>query len=761
MSDAFIPRAALRLALSNDAAIESLLSDIPLLCVGLLALGISTFSLVMRRTNLLAIYLYTSALLAFGAAILDLSQILARGPNNVDSGIADAAVTGLINTREVGFALSVGFRFLFFWTFVAERPRGEPPPPPVQDSKGQSYPSGHSADWGKWGFLGFALKWSLLALTISIPIIQIIWRIAQRRFDVIYMVESTIEIVVSALFILKIMLNLFLTWWRPLRFYLAPLVALLINLGVAVGNLILFAFSETTLGRFIQAVELYILILFVLIAAFYKRDNFSRTSRSRRSRGTSSFAILGEKPREPPLLQPGSNPDVVIGQAFSSEDEVQRPVSTVSRIGSWILSRNPLQRPNDVQQRQMGDLEQGTASGVQQTKDVMTEDRAGELKEKESSPEIRVSERSPSPSVPDPEMDNNPLQRPTKGVSFSSYYNMEPPSFLQLTPREGSDSPVYGLDGIINRKPESYSRDSLVAQRETNSLSSFDELLRQQTELDRSIAALRLFSPETSTGLLEPPKPASPSRTKPPLLNRTQSTSTNSYSGQRLDSASGRSEFSLSIFPEPPGTAEANPTTVRMAKSSRAAIWAPTQDLPSIPSSPNQLGTAPRYDSATTQYEITSFIDDLTVPITMQPQNNPSSLGDEDETNLIVAPANTAQPLRPILLVSSAISSVPPTAPTSSSSALSPVAENVDYISTQPTIRPFILGSAAPTVPSRTPGIVPIGPRVRGRSAPASPARRLNISVPRPQLPDNSQTPGAFERPRPPPLILSPEKDDK
>lgn len=111
----------------------------------------------------LAIHLYTSALLAFAAAILDLSQILSRGPANVDSGADTGGVTaGLINTREVGLALSFGFRFLFFWTFVGERPRGEQPLSPSEDNKEHPYSREHSADWKRWGFLGFTLKWSLL-----------------------------------------------------------------------------------------------------------------------------------------------------------------------------------------------------------------------------------------------------------------------------------------------------------------------------------------------------------------------------------------------------------------------------------------------------------------------------------------------------------------------------------------------------------------------------------------------------------------------
>lgn len=194
----------------------------------------------------LSIYLYSTALFSFVAAVIDLAQLLVRGSVkvNMNTGIT-SGVTALINTREVGLSIAIGLRFLFFWAFVAERPRGEPPPTiDLSDPRVYVYhaQNSHSAEWERWGYLGIFLKWLILASVISIPILQIIWRIAARHFGVVYMVESTIEILISALLLLKMILNVFLSpvspWWKPLRFYIAPLIALLINLGIGIGELV-------------------------------------------------------------------------------------------------------------------------------------------------------------------------------------------------------------------------------------------------------------------------------------------------------------------------------------------------------------------------------------------------------------------------------------------------------------------------------------------------------------------------------------------
>jgi len=161
-----------------------------------------------------------------------------------------------MNTREVFLSLARGAIFLFFWTFIAEKPRGEPPPNPILDNnRFTPREDTHSASWKRWGILGWILQRGLFLASLSVPILQIIWRIIDS--DVIYMVESTIEIIVTGLFLLKVFLNIFLSpltpWWKPFKFYFVPVAALLLNLALAIGNLVSIRFTDTTLGRFLAS----------------------------------------------------------------------------------------------------------------------------------------------------------------------------------------------------------------------------------------------------------------------------------------------------------------------------------------------------------------------------------------------------------------------------------------------------------------------------------------------------------------------------
>jgi len=260
---------------SENNAIVCILADIPFFCVGLMTFGVCTFLLFLRRINFVALYLYISLFLAFGAAIFDLGHILGEVRPSVLITIHNdnKTISGLVITREVGFALSLGFLFIFLWHLVAQCPHNEKH---SSSTVSLDRPPVHSASWKRWGVVGFILQWALLVSSLAIPVLQVVWRISPPpiRFGTLYIAEATIEIVVSALFILKILLNLYISqltpWWRPLRANLAPLVALGISTGLGLGNLLTLAFSETILGRFLRAIELYILIIFTLITSFYR-----------------------------------------------------------------------------------------------------------------------------------------------------------------------------------------------------------------------------------------------------------------------------------------------------------------------------------------------------------------------------------------------------------------------------------------------------------------------------------------------------------
>ena len=81
-------------------------------------------------------------------------------------------------------------------------------------------------------------------MTIAITVLQAIWRIAPhlRRFGTVYNIEATLQIVVSSLYILKLFANAYLSplmpRWKTVRDYSPVILALLISLGLGIGNIL-------------------------------------------------------------------------------------------------------------------------------------------------------------------------------------------------------------------------------------------------------------------------------------------------------------------------------------------------------------------------------------------------------------------------------------------------------------------------------------------------------------------------------------------
>ncbi|KAJ8084164.1 hypothetical protein AAF712_001027 [Marasmius tenuissimus] len=732
------------LNLTNDSAIESVLSEVPYFGVGLVAFAVFTFFLVMKRVTLLSVYLYSSAIFAFGAAILDVSQLLVRGAINVQQGTGMEAVRAIINTSEVGFAVAVGLRFLFWWKFVAERPRGEPPPNIMKTSTYNPREHAHSASWKRWGVIGFILRWGLLLSCLSLPILQILWRVTFRTFGPVYVVESTMEIVISAVFILKIILNIFLTpivpRWKALVSYSVPILALMINLASAIGSLIMFLFSETTLGRFIQAVELYILILFLLVTAFYKIP--TRPPRL----DTTSYMV---SPPEKGMPTP-AEPTPSTGQPLN-EPQLSR------RLSSWLLARSS-RRPSNVRWLVGdGDVERDAADSrqirsVNERKSYIQMEDEGDARAvtpERSSVFIRVEDANAKQA---PAFEQR-QSRTSAGFSFSYYGSTQPrdsgvdfpipppPSQNRFsTPRV--DSPVYGLDGIVNQE-------TTPSRTSPTSLTSLDELLRQQSELDKSIANLRLFSPQG---------PASPL----PTDRITSSASRPSRTDRTYSSISNPSEFSLSIFPDPPKfeSERSMPSSKVSSMTIRAkrGTYSTNTNLGEQPGRPYNSRAAGRLDSAGTSYDVTSFIGDLTKP-NFTPGHTPSAslnrtapvLSDvESGDEISMVTAISSKPIRRPTVVTG-ISEDNEEANRASPKTTSPV-------SPSSRLRPLLLSTTAtvstmssPLVP-RNPELTPTGPR---RMIPRKTSQpRLVISNPRfrrEQL--ETLDSNAFEKPRRAPTV--------
>lgn len=444
-------------------------------------------------------------------------------------------------------------------------------------------------------------------------------------------------------------------------------------------DLSLVAFTESTLGRFLQAVELYILILFVLISTFHdyappRLDDGRKASL--------------------PIQLPEIKPGLTFLSTFSSTEnkiapndiayQVQRTSdleapsrgSTATRLPSWIAAQKMSRKGSDGaggHLRNLNEAEKGEHTVeriINGRRSPYSYDSSVELPNKTQNwkdPTQSIMMNGPSPEqvghvesrwtlttassrrnstnesreqrnvLSDPSTMSFPVPPSKRSLfaqsrySIGSYYavaDRSSPEFQVDDFSRNTDSPIYGLNGIIQEATRGQSDPGSVARTRSSAL-SFNELLRQQTELDKSIAALKLLSPQQDTNT---------------QYSRRNSRSRSASSGITLGLPSSlKSDFSLSNFPEPPGilpNTHTNglplPTVVSNihmdAKNDGLNLRTDNLDnlalprmpvLNDFPNSPQSLLGSPdrggdesatnmsrtgKINSAGTQYDVTSFI---------------------------------------------------------------------------------------------------------------------------------------------------------
>lgn len=156
-----------------------------------------------------------SVLFAFAAALFDLAQVFKRGYYDTLMNLDVSAVQILVVLRELSYSISFGLRFLFFWAFVQEPPRGELPFVSMTDTRRPNFISLdsdeiiHSGNWARFRLAGLLVKFALLALVIAVIVLQTLWRLVDdlEHFGPVYYTDTGIQIGLSGVFILKILYN--------------------------------------------------------------------------------------------------------------------------------------------------------------------------------------------------------------------------------------------------------------------------------------------------------------------------------------------------------------------------------------------------------------------------------------------------------------------------------------------------------------------------------------------------------------------------
>lgn len=585
--------------------------------------------------------LHLSIIVAFVASTLDLAQILQRGRLNTDLGLQLDSVQPLLRTREVAYALSTSLRFIFFWIFVAEPPRPERDTPSARAGV-------HSGNWNAWGFVGIGLQWSTFCLTLIIFVLQAVWRLdglsAPGRFTDVYVAESAIEVILSAIFALKLLLNCchctIVPKWMCALNYSGFVISLLFSGVFGIANLMrskslsasiltahgntwrIVEFTETMLGRFLQGVNFYILVLCSLLTLLLPPWKSGRIP---------SFHPLSPKPPAssfsvaPPDV---STPNLSAVQPQSDSSISQRPpadrVSPTARMVGWLATqrrrlsnlshRGAGQDDTGVQLWNHGRAEHGLSFRGEPSKNSEL------FKKAYGYPDLYTGT---DPVLPPP-VEKPKLEAPRLGRGFvrsaaSCYSDLDlPPPEIGDRKSWQPDSPVFGLNGIVHPPTvdSGLRSQGSVTAADPDRSSDISGLFRKQEELDNSIAALKLL--EGSAGL-----PNSPSSSKP---------------------SATRSDFSLSNFPTPPwaNTPEPDniselgqiPSSIRTTKPLRikpqsiSVNSVPFDLIPprmpvsamdhnrtlSLPVSESEdsdvlvSARTQRFDSQGTQYDVTSFI---------------------------------------------------------------------------------------------------------------------------------------------------------
>ncbi|THH20847.1 hypothetical protein EW146_g603 [Bondarzewia mesenterica] len=845
------------LRLSDSNAIDHILADIPVFSIGLLGFGTLTFFLAMKKIDWALLFLFTSVLLAFFAAILDLVQGLVRGRVS-RKGLNVNSVVPFILAREVLFAVATSVRFLFFWVYVAQPPPGEFVTLTRENQRqsflalGSNRQSMHSGAWSRWGVVGWILKWLLLPLSIAIGVLQILWRIvhAFHKVGVIYEVEGTMEITVSAIFIIKLMLNTLIastpSRWKTLSRYSIMIFALLINMGIGIGNIIYFAFSESTAGRFLLAIEEYLIIVFLLISTS-KNSAPPKERPPSESKRASSFQGLRIRSRESALAAIGADEDLAPPQP----DQLARAshVSSASRLSSWLGTRaqglagrtRPALEHDEMRLWNEDEAERGFspaisekgATAISYEPSPVTEEAKQSARWQDpvyttvmaESPWLAekvsikptTTGQAQSSHVIDSTEDRPVIQpedfaaRPVSAVpsTIPSYYVREVASVSPLTvpnfpgqfAREGSTpSPIYGLTGTMRGgrfSPIVESRPFTEPDLSSTRSSGFEALLREQSELEKSIAALKLFAPGVDER--DSQTPSSVDRNSAAVL----------VSRQALESASLKSDFSLSNFPQPPLARQSTQTIRQVSDTSsrsdgttgvgRNSVIHPltppripvaiaeSTTRQSLPESTRdsaetttEISRSTRLDSGGTQYDVTSFIGGLTTdprgpghnransqlsPVRDSPSDSEPESASPATIVTVSRQVSNAQVAQTMVLPRSASRSPPApqeldssaspaadaggfTADVADSSTMATSGDTVNNASSRGyTPSPTAQLTSPPTAYARVRGL-----RVGGRVGLPPRPNQWTISAPRAQIVEDS----AFERPRPAPLMLQP-----
>ena len=336
------------------------------------------------------------------------------------------------------------------------------------------------------------------------------------------------------------------------------------------------------LGRFLRGTQVYILLVYNL------HNTFHRTLSSKKRR-------IATPPPSPTIMRKEKGELLPISTFNLTRT---RTPSVSAMFTERVISRSPVVMDSPRMVSQVVDTEYNSPATVRGNIfiDIRRPARTSRLY-------IPPNPTLPPPTAPgsSEKIAQPAASRPVTGVSTLSYYMNEVP--VTPPPAMVASSAYSTSSSVSDQEGTRWDKVTVLSSQSSSRQSSMDvdEILRRQTALDESIAALRIVSPPAAT----PDVGAEPAGASKSLNDSYRSTKT-----QSLDA---RSDFSLSIFPDPPvapATQVASKYSVDYSINGPVNSSVTTLKTTSGMPSSEALGLEDRRMPASnpTGYDVTSFI---------------------------------------------------------------------------------------------------------------------------------------------------------
>lgn len=373
-------------------------------------------------------------------------------------------------------------------------------------------------------------------------------------------------------------------------------------------------FTEASLGRFLQAIQLYILIVFTLVSPYYGIQKLEADDK-RATRPASSFRGLGRWS----VITSGMGNDAGFGR---QSQFLRASTSPTQRLSTWLSSR--LAPKRDPQQDRLWnkdrpDLEAPPTPGDRNVDDDASPSQAmfnekplqatynynAPYANNMTSSEGTGGLMTPFSVVPNAiSSGDSPIRTPPAAATFPPRpaLNIAPESrnlngkyTAQFQVRQSyesdSDSPIYGINGVIRAARQEYderARRSFFAEPKSVAI---NQLRKEQEGLERSIANMAKFSPSRA-----PPAPQDSEPSRSPRFDTSREVP--SFINGTAPSESLRSDFSLRDFPSPPASLLRNNTV-------------PSPTFPAVISTASKVRGINRTSEPDSNKDGTEMVDDM------------------------------------------------------------------------------------------------------------------------------------------------------